>query len=115
MARQDELRLQFRGAGDGRVDVVDLKPQEHAVAVGLRIGIADRTVMVFDVPPVQLQDQHSARHQALVFRAAVIALATEQALVPTATRLDVAHADEGLRTHHDLHNSSGQGPTAAER
>ena len=61
MAWQDDLRLQFRGAGDRRVDVVDLEPQEYAVTVGLRIGIANRTMMMFDVPPVQLEDQHAAR------------------------------------------------------
>jgi hypothetical protein len=55
MAFLDDLRLHFHGAGNGRVEVVDFKPQQDTVAVGFGVGIADWTMVVFDIPAVQLQ------------------------------------------------------------
>ena len=51
------------------------------------------------LPAVQLQDQPAAGDEAFVVRPAVVAPAAEQPLIPPAARLDVAHADQGLRTH----------------
>jgi len=56
MGRLDNVRLHFHGPSDGGVEVVDLKPQQDAVTIGLGIRITDRTVMVFDLPAVQLED-----------------------------------------------------------
>ena len=56
MARLDDLGVQARGAGDGRVEVVDLEPEEHAIAVRER-RITHRAVVVLDVPAVQLKNQ----------------------------------------------------------
>ena len=58
MARQDDLRVEFRGAGNRRIDIVDFKPEEHAVS-RREIGIADGAVVVLHIPPVQLKDQSS--------------------------------------------------------
>jgi hypothetical protein len=57
MPGKNHLDLHFLGASHGRIEVVNLKPQEHPVSVGLEFWIADRTVMVPHVPPVQLKDQ----------------------------------------------------------
>ena len=48
----NHLDLHFFGAGYGRIEIVKLKPQEHAVSVRLEILIADRTVIVSHVPVV---------------------------------------------------------------
>src|SRR4029079_13299020 len=87
MARLHDLSLQFFRARDRRVDVVDLEPQEDAVS-RRELWISDAAVMVLHVPPVQLEDQSSVRHEPLILRAAVGALAAKQVLVPAAGRLD---------------------------
>ena len=102
MARHQHVRLHPLRAGDRGIDVVDLEPEQHAVAVRLDGRIADRAVMMLDPPSVQLQDQGVARNQALVFGAAVGAAAAEQILVPPAARFDVADGDEGLWTQLNL-------------
>jgi hypothetical protein len=51
MAWEEDLRLQVRGAGDGRVEVADLEPQEHAVS-RRELRVADGTVMMLHVPAV---------------------------------------------------------------
>ena len=53
----NHLNLHLRGARDSRLEIIELEPQEHAVSVRLMIGIADRAVIVFHVPSVQLQHQ----------------------------------------------------------
>src|SRR5215472_1758184 len=87
------------GAPDGGVEVVELEPQEHAVAVGAATGIAQVRVLV-SIPGVELED-HLARRidDLLVLGPAVAARGTEQALVPPATRLHVPDGDQWLRLH----------------
>ena len=109
MARQDDFGVQFGDTGDRGIEVVDFKPQEYAISIGLVIRITDRSVVVFDLKAVQLQDQHAVGDQSLIFRAAVRALAAEQTLVPPAARFDVGHCDEGLGTHRDIHSSLAAG------
>ena len=101
-------------AHDRRVDVVNLEPQEDAVAIRPGIGISDRTVGVFDIPPVQLKDQRPLPDEALVFRATVIAPTAQQPLAPSAARLDIAYTNEGLMTHKELRRFSRQAESAAE-
>ena len=91
--------------------VIDLEPEEHAVAVRLRRRVSDRAVVVLDVPGVELRIKPSLPYcvrwrvgflelESFVLRAAVrVALATEEALVPAAARFDVPARDEGLRSH----------------
>ena len=99
MARLDDLGLQFGDTGDRGIEVVDFKPQEHAVAIGRVIRITDRPVAVFDLKTVQLEDQRTIRDQSLIFRPAVRALTAEETLVPPAARFDIGHRNERLRTH----------------
>ena len=69
------------------------------MAVGPHLRIRDPAVLVSDVPLVKLKDQLPVPNEALVIRAAVIALEIQQALIPKAARLDVADADKRLRFH----------------
>jgi hypothetical protein len=77
IAGLNHLDLHFFGAVDGRVELVNLEPQKHAVAVRLEILIADRTMMVFHIPSVQLQDQSPIRKNALVLGTAMTTLAVK--------------------------------------
>lgn len=95
----DDLNLHFLGAGHGAIEVVEVEPEEHAIPVRLHICITDRPVMVLDFPLVQREDHCAARDRSLIFRAAVRALGTEEALVPSAARFDITHANEGLWSH----------------
>ena len=102
MSRLDDLSLQFGDTGDRGIEVVDFKPQEHAVAIGRVIRITDRPVAVFDLKTVQLEDQRTIRDQSLIFRPAERALTAEKTLVPPAAPFDIGHRDERLRTHQNL-------------
>ncbi len=103
MARQDDFRFHLGSAGNGRVEVLDLEPQEYAVSIGLVVWIADRPVMVPDLEGVQLEDQRVTRNQPLVFGTTVRALTPEEALIPSAAGFDVTHGDKRLWMHQDLH------------
>jgi len=100
MARQDNLRLQFDNSGKGGVEISDFKPQKHTVPMR-QVGVANRPVMILQIPSVQLKDQLSVRDQAPILGAAVIVLAAKQTLIPAAARLHVTHANEWLRTRMD--------------
>jgi hypothetical protein len=66
----------------------------------MRLGrVADRSVVVLDLPAMELEDQDVTPVEPLVFRAAVRALDAEESLIPAAARLDVGHRDQGLGTH----------------
>ena len=52
MPRQNDLRLQLGDADQRRIEVVDLKPQQHAVAIGLVRWVADRSVVMVDLKVV---------------------------------------------------------------
>ena len=99
---ENHLRPEFRRAGDSRVEVVDLEPEQDAVPVRPVGRVADRPVVVVDPEPVQLQDQRLARNEPFVLRPAVCARATEQPLIPPATRFDIGDGEEGLGPHRGL-------------
>ena len=98
MARQDDLCLQVRGPDNGRVEVANFKPQEHAVS-GREVGIADGTVMMLHIPAVQLKNQPAMRNEPLILRAAMVTLTTKETLIPATARFNIAHANQGLWTH----------------
>jgi hypothetical protein len=103
MARQNNFGFQLGDTGDRCLEVVDFKPQEHSVPVGLVIRIADWPVVVFDLKAVQLEDQHTLRRdQSLIFRPAVVAPTVEESLVPTAAAFDISYRNQGLGTHDNL-------------
>jgi len=59
MARFDHLGLQPFGTRNRGVEIVEFKPQENAISIRPKIGIPEWTVMVLDIPIVQLKDQGS--------------------------------------------------------
>ena len=93
MAGQDHLDFHRFSTSHCCIEIVDLKPQEDAVSVRLEIWISNRTVMVLDIPSVQLKDQLAADNKAFILRSAVRTLAAEQLLVPSTACLDVADAN----------------------
>jgi hypothetical protein len=69
MPRQDDFDFHFLGPVHGRVKIVNLEPQKHAISVWLGIWVADGAVMVLHFPPVQLQDQSVTHDQSLLANA----------------------------------------------
>jgi hypothetical protein len=96
MARFDHLSLHLFGTRNGGVEIVQFKPKENTISIRPKFGIPEWTVMVLDVPIVQLEDQISMGDQSLIIWPAVVALTAKETLIPTTARLDVMHANEGL-------------------
>jgi hypothetical protein len=97
---QLDLGSEVLRASHGRVEVIDLEPQQHAVPPRVDFRLAQRTVMVLDVPAVQLEDEPSvAVDQSLIVRSAVVAASPEQTLEPLAGRLDIVDGEEWLWAH----------------
>ena len=99
MARFDDLSFHLFGTRNRGVEIVQFEPKENSISIRPKFGIPEWTVMVLDVPIVQLEDQLSLPNQSLIIRPAVAALTAEEPLIPTTARLDVMHANEGLKTH----------------
>ena len=97
----NHLDLHFFGAGYGRIEIVKLKPQEHAVSVRLEILIAYRTVIVSHVPVVQLKDQSIVQNKTLILGAAVRTSTTKQTLIPATACFDIVHANQRLWAHRN--------------
>jgi hypothetical protein len=49
VARQDYVGPHLNSAGDGRFEIVDLKPEQNTIAIRLVGRIANATVMVVDI------------------------------------------------------------------
>jgi len=99
MAGHDDLDAHFSGALHDRVKVVHFEPQQYTVSVWLIIAIADATVMVFYFEAVQLKDKLAIEDQLLIFGSPMTAPATQQTLIPSATRFHIGYGDERLRMH----------------
>ena len=104
---EQDGRLEAARTRHGGVEVVDLKPQEHAVANDAR-GIAHGPVVVINFPCVQLQDQTvrvPLAHvevripEPFVLGPSMTADAPKKSLVPAAGSLNVTAVDEGLGAH----------------
>jgi len=102
MPGQDDLHAHFSGALYDGVKIVHLKPQQHAVSVGLVVTIANQAVMVFNFEAVQLKDKLAIPDQLLIFGASMIAPAAQETLIPAAACFHVGYGDEWLRTHFGL-------------
>jgi hypothetical protein len=102
MAWHDNIGAHFLGTSNGRVEVVDLKPQEHSVSVRLKIRIPDGAMMMLHFPFMQLKDQPAMGNEALILGAAVRTLTAKQMLKPATARLDVLYANEWLWMHKNF-------------
>ena len=61
MAWQNDLSIQVLSSSNRRVEVVEFKPQEHAVSVRCNGGIAYMAMMMIHIPSVQLKNQFAVR------------------------------------------------------
>lgn len=96
MAWFDDLSIHPFGPRNRSVEIIQFKPKENTVSIRPKFGIPEQTVMVLDVPIVQLEDQISVRDQSLIIRPAVITLTAKETLIPTTARFDIMNANEGL-------------------
>ena len=62
MAGQYDLDAHLGGALHYGVEITDLEPKQHSIAVGPDGRIADGAVMVLDFEAVQLQDELAILH-----------------------------------------------------
>lgn len=102
MARHDHLGLQFPCARRCRVEVVEFKPEQHAISVRRDLWISDAAVMVLHIPVVQLKNQPAARDQPLILLPAMRTLTAEQTLIPATACLDVPDANKRLWVHKNF-------------
>ena len=112
MPRQHNVGLQFRGARRGGIEVVDLEPEQDAVAIRPVVAIAEGTVVVRDVERVQLHHQPVTVYEPLVLGPAVVAAAPEEPLIPPAAGFDVRHDEERLGSHRSGGILKGAAPIA---
>ena len=102
MAWHIDLSVQALCACNRRVEVVELKPQEHAVSVWSDVGISDAGMMMLHIPSVQLKNQPAVRNEPLIVGPAMGALAAKETLIPATARLDIGHANKWLWIHPNL-------------
>ena len=102
MAWRDDLGVQVLSAGNRRIEVVEFKPQQHAVSVWSDVGIADAAMMMLYIPSVQLENQPAVRNEPLILGPAMGALAAKEPLIPATARLDIGHANKWLWIHTNL-------------
>src|SRR3984893_103895 len=87
------------GAPDGRVEIVDLKPQENAITIRPDRRVAHVRMLV-GLPGMKLKDERPGWiDELLVLGAAMAARAAEQILVPPAARLHVSNGNQRLGLH----------------
>jgi hypothetical protein len=98
MPGTNHLNLHFLGAGHGRIEIINLKPNEDAVSV-CQIRVADFTVIVFHIPTVQLQNQSRVRNKTLVLGAAVRTLTAKEPLIPATACFYITYANQWLWAH----------------
>ena len=99
MSRQHDVGTHFLCPGDCCIEVLDLEPQQNPIPIRPVGRIADLTMIMFYIEPMQLEYEHAVGRQSLVFVASMRALAAEKASVPAAAGLDIADGNEWLRLH----------------
>jgi len=93
MPRHHDFRAHFGSPLHDGIKIVHLKPQQHAISVWFVITISNGAVMMLRFETVQLKNKLAVPHQLFICGAAVIALATQQTLVPTAARFHIRYSD----------------------
>jgi len=94
------VRLEFLRSRDRCVKIFQLKPKQHAIPIGPKVRISEWTVMMLDIPLMQLEDQNTIPFKTFVVGPPMAALAAEQPLIPATARLDVVHTNEWLEMHN---------------
>ena len=102
MAWHHDVSVQVLRACNRRVEVVEFKPQKHAVSVWCDVGISESAMVMLHIPSVQLKNQPAVRNEPLILAPAMGALAPKETLIPATARLDIGHANKWLRVHMNL-------------
>jgi hypothetical protein len=99
MTRHEDFSAHRLGPYNGSVKVVNLEPEKQAVPRRHVVRVADASVVMFHFPSVQLHHELAGMDEAFVIRPAMIALAVEQPLIPSAAGLNVSNANQWLWSH----------------
>jgi hypothetical protein len=89
--------------------VFEFKPKNDAIAIGFEQRVAKWSMVMLNLPFVQLQHEAIACVQALVLLPSMAAGETKQFLVPTAARFDVLYANQWCELHS--YSFGGRTPT----
>jgi len=92
VARFDDVSLQLFDTCNRSVEVIYFKPQEHAVS-SYDVGITEATMLVLDIPAVQLKNEPVIRDQPLILAAPMPTLTPKKTLIPATARFNIAHAN----------------------
>ncbi len=57
MAGFCDFRFQLPGARNGGINIFDLEPKQNTISVRFQARVANRTVMVLNVPMMKLKDE----------------------------------------------------------
>ncbi len=98
MTRFNDLSFHLFGTRNSGVEVVEFKPQEHAIS-GRDAWISETAMLMLDIPSVQLKNQPAVRNEPLILRAAMPTLTAKETLIPATARFNIAHANKGLETY----------------
>ena len=94
----NHLDLHFFGVVNGRIEIIEFKPQQHTITMR-QILVTDWTMIVSHTPAVQLQDQSIVQNKTLILGAAVRTSTTKQTLIPATACFDIVHANQRLWAH----------------
>ena len=75
MPRHEDVGLHLLGPKNCCIEVIDLEPQKHPISGRLKILVADRAMVVINVPAMKLKDQFVVDDQPFVIQSAMSALA----------------------------------------
>jgi hypothetical protein len=99
VSRHDNLGFELLDTHHDVFEIVNLKPEQHTIAIWPVVFVTNGTVVMIDSKPVQLKDQIVPHSQSLILVSAMIAPTAEQSLIPQAADLDVGDSDKGLWSH----------------
>jgi hypothetical protein len=99
VARYDYVDGHLVRSLDDGIEVVDLEPEEKAVAVGLVVGVGDGAMVVLGSEAVELEDEVVVVAKALVVWTTVVAAEAEEVLIPSAADFDIDNGNQGLGPH----------------
>ena len=95
----EHLNVHRFGTRHCSIKVIELKPKNHAVAVGSLRGVAQCAMLMRYFPLVQLEYQLAGGVESLVFFPSVPAGAAQQPLIPSAGSRYIVDTDEWSEVH----------------
>ncbi len=99
VARLNHLNAHCSSAFEDGIEIFYFEPQQHTVPIRSVLAVADEAVMMLDCETMQLHHKLPIGYKPLVLTAAMVALHTQQTLIPSAACFHVVDGDEWLRAH----------------